>query len=91
MTSTRLYRVRYDGQDYVGPQLTQILNLVNSKLPNPEMHLTQTCMSLVVRGKSRRGFHKGASGEIFTADKEYVVPEGTVWVPAYQYLPLAPK
>jgi hypothetical protein len=84
---TKLYKVRYDGQEYIGPHLTQILALINSGISNPAMHLTQTCMSLAVRGLMKRGHHKGASGSVFYADHEFTVPEGVTWVAGYEAPP----
>lgn len=84
LLKTKLYKVRYDGKDYYGPHLTTILHKVNEGILNPAMHLTQTCMSLCVRGLLKRGTHKGATGTIIHAGNDFTVPEGGTWVPAYE-------
>ena len=81
----KVYKVRLDGQEYYGPHLTTIIKHINEKIENPDLHLTQTCMSLCVRGKLKRGIHKGATGSVLQlSGGAFTVPEGGIWVPGYE-------
>ena len=80
LIQTRIFQVEYSGKSYMGPNLSYILSVVNSTIVNPVMHLSTTGMSLVVRGLSKRGFHKGASGSSFLVGSDFKVPPGVVWV-----------
>jgi len=81
---TKLYSVKYNGVEYIGPQLAQIVSRVNATIPDASKHLAQASMSMVVRGLFKRGWHKGATGRFLYADASYTLPPGAVWVPAYE-------
>jgi hypothetical protein len=80
LLQTKLYRIEYGGVKYFGPHLSHVLAHINLGIEHGMMKLTATGMSNALRGKSKSGKHKNATGEIFFAEPTFSLPPGAIWV-----------